>query len=108
MPDIDKYMNAKDLTLDLQSIGSNLKNLIYKLPSSTIKQYLLSEISKPIEIRNMIGFYLLKSRITDMLNVATQENLNKHIDGNEIFNILKGIKDTLEIIYDRIKTRTTL
>jgi len=70
---------------ELQELGVRLKVVVFHLPNSAIRQYLLFETSKIIEFKTAIDFYYLQNKISRMIDMVIQWNL----DGE----ILKSLED---------------
>ena len=74
---------------------------MYRLLRSAIKQYLLYGVTKPIEINSFDDFKQLQNKISNMLNIAMQEELS---DGEEVLRLLKAIKGDIEKIANHVKS----
>lgn len=95
----NKDFGIKEAITELQGLGICLRIAVYKLPSSAVKQYLLYGVTKPIEINSFADFQRLQDRISNMLSVATQEDLS---DGEEVLKLLRAIKEDIEKIANYI------
>lgn len=97
----EKNFSIKNAINELQGLCVCLRIAVYKLQSSAIKQYLLYEVTRPIEINNFTNFKKLQNKISNMLNIAMQEELS---NGEEVLKLLKAIKEGIEKISKYIKT----
>lgn len=52
----DKNFGIKNAITELQGLGICLRIVVYRLPRSAIKQYLLYGVTKPIEINSFDDF----------------------------------------------------
>ena len=84
----NKLVDIETIITNLHGLGICLKIAASKLPDSTIKQYLLLEISKPIEIKSVAGFCLLQTKISNIIDIAVQEKLS---DSAEVMRLLEDI-----------------
>jgi hypothetical protein len=64
---------------ELQEFGMCLKAVIFKLSNSAIKQYLLFETAKIIEFKTALDFYYLQNKISRMIDMVAQWNLDGEI-----------------------------
>jgi len=97
MTEQEMVVDIEKTIVKLQELGMHLKAVIFVLPNSAIKQYLLFEISKVIEFKAAIDFYYLQNKISRMMDMVTQWNL----DG-EILKLLEeisiGVKKTVQYV----------
>jgi len=84
-----EFMYIKNIITDLQGFGICLKIDVSNLSNSMVKQYLLLEIAKPIEIKSVTDFCLLQIKISNMIDVVVQENLSS---GDEVMKLLGDIR----------------
>jgi len=92
--DIDKKVE------ELQILGIDLKNSILKLQYSVIKDYLLSEVSKIIELKSANAFYYLRGKISRMTNVVIRFELDK-----EMLRILEEMSEGIKTIMKHIDVK---
>jgi hypothetical protein len=71
--------DIEKIIIDLQVLGMDLKNVIFKLSESAIKEYLLLETSKIIEFKKVLDFYYLQNKILRMIDMVTRWNLDSKI-----------------------------
>ena len=75
---MDQYYIAGVIS-ELQNLGMLLKAVVFRLPDSVIKQYLMLEVSKVIELKTAVDFYYLHNKISRMMDMAFKWNLDKDI-----------------------------
>jgi hypothetical protein len=74
-----KETDIEKIITKLQKLGTDLKESIFCIQDSPIKDYLLSETSKIIEFRTAEDFYYLQSKITRMMNMVIRWELEGKI-----------------------------
>lgn len=82
--EIFNEVDMEKIIVDLQGLGLSLKSVIFQLPDSVIKEYLLLEVSKIIEFKTVADFYYLQNKVTRMIEMVIRWSL----DG-EILNLLE-------------------
>ena len=74
-----KIREIRKIVINLQRLGAELKEAIYLSPASVMKDYLLFETSKIIELKTAHDFYYLQNKISRMLDLVIQWNLDSKI-----------------------------
>ena len=83
---------------NLRELGVFLKNALYESPIFAVKYYSLFEISKIIELREIVNFYYLQDKISMMIDAVVQES--SYLGESE--EILKILEEMLEAVKEII------
>jgi ribosomal 50S subunit-associated protein YjgA (DUF615 family) len=92
-----------NIIIEIQYLGNELKNLISCLQKSPVKEYLLMEVSKIIELKTAKDFYYMKNRISRMLGLVIRFETNEKVQdvlekiSTEIEKIVKYIEMEREV-----------
>lgn len=82
--------------VNLQELGTYLKNNLCESPIFAVKYYSLFEISKAIELRRVVNFHYLQYKISMMIDAIVQER------SGESEEMLKLLEEMLEAVKEII------
>jgi len=72
----------------------SLRNMISNLPDFFVKNHLLSELTKIVELKNVLDFCCLYSKISMVLDIVTQQKMDK-----KIIEVSEAVKETIGVMF---------
>jgi|APSaa5957512622_1039677.scaffolds.fasta_scaffold200270_2 hypothetical protein len=101
----EKGFDVEKTISDLQELGVDLQGLIFQLPESTIKRYLLLETSKIIELKEVFDFCYLQSKLNLMKDLILQGELDgdRFVGEREILEALEEMEEGVKKVVQYVK-----